>query len=139
MKKKYKLSDLAKDLKVVAKDLVENLKKYLDKPIKTTTTLTEEEANIAIELYSQKNQVNDFEEYFVLAKEKKIDSKSVEEDAMKMKEKEELKQEVSKKENESNDQKQEKKEERGKIKSESEEKINTPKKENFKFIWIKKK
>lgn len=138
MKKKYKLSDLAKDLKVVAKDLVENLKKYLDKPIKTTTTLTEEEANIAIELYSQKNQVNDFEEYFVLAKEKKIDSKSVEEDAMKMKEQEELKQEVSKKENESNDQKQEKKEERGKIKSESEEKINTPKKENFKNFKNKK-
>ena len=138
MKKKYKLSDLAKDLKVVAKDLVENLKKYLDKPIKTTTTLTEEEANIAIELYSQKNQVNDFEEYFVLAKEKKINSKSVEEDVMKMKEQENLKQEISKKENEPNDQKQEKKEDQEKIKSESEEKINTPKKENFKNFKNKK-
>lgn len=124
MKKKYKLSDLAKDLKVVAKDLVENLKKYLDKPIKTTTTLTEEEANIAIELYSQKNQVNDFEEYFILAKEKKINSKSVEEDALKMKEQEELKKE-----------KQEKQE---KIKNVIEEKISTPKEENVKNFKNKK-
>ena len=124
MKKKYKLSDLAKDLKVVAKDLVENLKKYLDKPIKTTTTLTEEEANIAIELYSQKNQVNDFEEYFILAKEKRINSKSVEEDALKMKEQEELKKE-----------KQEKQE---KIKNVIEEKISTPKEENVKNFKNKK-
>ncbi len=127
MKKKYKLSDLAKDLKVVAKDLVENLKKYLDKPIKTTTTLTEEEANIAIELYSQKNQVNDFEEYFILAKEKRINSKSVEEDALKMKEQEELKKE-----------KQEKQEKQEKIKNVIEEKISTPKEENVKNFKNKK-
>ena len=143
MKKKYKLSDLAKDLKVVAKDLVENLKKYLDKPIKTTTTLTEEEANIAIELYSQKNQVNDFEEYFILAKEKKINSKSVEEDALKMKEQEELKKEKQEKKEELKQEKkeelkQEKKEKQEKIKSEIEEKIITPKEENFKNFKNKK-
>ncbi len=136
MKKKYKLSDLAKDLKVVAKDLVENLKKYLDKPIKTTTTLTEEEANIAIELYSQKNQVNDFDEYFVLAKEKKVVSKAVEEDILEIKEQEELKQEIFKEEEkklkEQIQQKQKEGEKQEKIKSESEEKMNTPKKENFK-------
>ena len=70
MKKKYKLSDLAKDLNVDSKDLAEILKRYLDKPPKTTATLTQEEVNIALEVYSQKNQVENFDEYFVLAKSK---------------------------------------------------------------------
>ncbi len=64
MMKKYKISELAKDLKLASKELVESLKKYFKKPPKTTTSLTDEEANIALELYSQKNQVDSFEEYF---------------------------------------------------------------------------
>lgn len=147
MKKKYKLSDLAKDLKIVAKDLVESLKKYLNKPIKTTTTLTEEEANIALELYSQKNQVEDFDEYFVLMKDKKVDSRvggekveeKVEKKVEEVKENKNLENDQYKNSNKEQDEKQQK-EENQKEKQQIEkkifknvtEKINTPKKENFK-------
>jgi len=62
--KKYKISELAKDLKVASKELIETLKKYFRKPPKTTTNLSDEEANIALELYSQKNQVESFDLYF---------------------------------------------------------------------------
>ena len=134
MKKKYKLSDLAKDLKIVAKDLVESLKKYLNKPIKTTTTLTEEEANIALELYSQKNQVEDFDEYFGLVKDKKADlkedGKKVEEKVEeKVKENKNSEKNQNKKGNKDQDENQQKEKEVFKNIS---EKINTPKKENFK-------
>lgn len=68
IRKKYKVSELAKDLKVTSKDLVETLKKYIDKPLKITTTLTKEEINIALEIYSQKNQVESFDGYFKMVK-----------------------------------------------------------------------
>ena len=78
MMKKYKISELAKDLKLASKELVESLKKYFKKPPKTTTSLTDDEANIALELYSQKNQVDSFEEYFKSAAlEKNFEDESV--------------------------------------------------------------
>lgn len=77
MIKKYKLSELAKDLNIDSKDLLETLKKYLDKPLKTTTTLTQDEINFVLEVYSQKNQVESFDEYFKTALEKKSKPKKI--------------------------------------------------------------
>ena len=71
MMNNYKLSKLAKDLCVNAKDLAEDLKKYFISSIKTTANLSEEQVNFAIELYSQKNQVESFEKYFAIANEQK--------------------------------------------------------------------
>ena len=71
MKKKYKLSELAKDLNVTSKELVELLKEYFENPLKTTTTLTDSEVNFVLELCSQKNQVESFEKYFASSKQEK--------------------------------------------------------------------
>lgn len=120
MMKKYKLSELAKDLNILPKDLAETLKKYLKKPPKTTTSLNEEEVNIALEIYSQKNQVENFNEYFSIATKKQTKEKK--EDKFKLKK-------PAKKE--------EKVKEKAKVKlnSKKEKKIQkiklTPKNENF--------
>ena len=53
MVKKCKVSDLAKDLNIKAKELIEVLEQYTDGQKKTSTILTEEEINIALEIYSQ--------------------------------------------------------------------------------------
>ncbi len=65
------MSELAKDLNVTSKELVEFLKEYFENPLKTTTTLTDSEVNFVLELCSQKNQVESFEKYFASSKQEK--------------------------------------------------------------------
>ena len=60
---KYKLNDLAKDLKLEANELIECLSAQFGAK-KATTTLTPEEVSYVLELYTQKNQVESFDGYF---------------------------------------------------------------------------
>lgn len=77
MVKKCKVSDLAKDLNIKAKELIEVLGEYTEGQKKTSTVLTEEEINIALEIYSQKNQVLNFDEYFASVTKKPATRKKV--------------------------------------------------------------
>ncbi len=64
---KYRVSDVAKDFGVAAKEVIEVLAKYIDTPKKTATALVEEELDIVFEYYTQKHQVANLEEYFAKA------------------------------------------------------------------------
>ncbi len=64
---KYRVSDVAKDLGVSAKEVIDVLAKYIDTPKKTATALVEEELDIVFEYYTQKHQVANLEEYFAKA------------------------------------------------------------------------
>ncbi|MBQ6829650.1 MAG: translation initiation factor IF-2 [Clostridia bacterium] len=64
---KYRVSDVAKDLGVAAKEVIEVLAKYIDTPKKTATALVEEELDIVFEYYTQKHQVASLEDYFAKA------------------------------------------------------------------------
>lgn len=61
---KYRVHEVAKDLGVASKEVIELLKNYLGEEKKHMTALTEEELNVIFEYYTQKNQVENFEEYF---------------------------------------------------------------------------
>lgn len=77
MVKKCKVSDLAKDLNITSKELIEVLGEYTEGQKKTSTILTEEEINIALEIYSKKNEVANFDEYFASAADKPKTRKKV--------------------------------------------------------------
>ncbi len=129
MMKKYKLSKLAKDLHIAAKELVEGLKKYFSNPPKTTTTLSEDQLNVAIELYSQKNQVESFDEYFSLANNKnKASGKEKEKDFENIPKKDDL---VKPKEN--------RVEKNFEEKSKQKTNKTSPKKQTFSINFVKEK
>ena len=67
MNNKYKLGDVAKDLNVPTKDLVDLLSSA-DNEKKRTTTLTAEELNLVFETYTKKNSVDNFNSYFASGK-----------------------------------------------------------------------
>lgn len=87
---KIKVSDLAKDFGKTNKELIELLGEYCDGPAKkANTVLTDQELNIAFDLITQRNSVENFDTYFATKKkeekkaapkkkpaEKKTDSKS---------------------------------------------------------------
>ncbi len=62
---KYKVSEIAKDLNVSGKAIIELISEYFGgEPKKTSSALTDEEANIILDYYTQKNTVKDFNAYF---------------------------------------------------------------------------
>ena len=63
MIKKYKLSDLAKDLKLPAAELIEVLAGQFGAK-KSGSSLAPDEVNYILELYTKKNQVDSFDDYF---------------------------------------------------------------------------
>ncbi len=71
MMMKYRVHEVAKDLGVGSKDVVELLKKYVGEEKKHMTALTEDELNIVFEYYTQQNQVENFDAYFASQTEKK--------------------------------------------------------------------
>lgn len=71
---KYRVHEVAKDLGVASKEVIELLKNYLGEEKKHMTALTEEELDVVLEYYTQKNQVENFDEYFS-SKIKKPESK----------------------------------------------------------------
>lgn len=63
MIKKYKLTDLAKDLKIPSAELVEALSGQFGAK-KPSASLSPDEVNYIFELYTLKNQVESFDQYF---------------------------------------------------------------------------
>ncbi len=62
---KYKLREVASDLGVTNKEVIEVLSKYVGgEPKKQTAVLTEEELNIVFDYFTQKNSVENFNSYY---------------------------------------------------------------------------
>ncbi len=61
---KVKLSEFAADLNLSAQEVVDQLKKMDDKVRKPTASLTDTEMNYLLEVYTQQNQVSNFDAYF---------------------------------------------------------------------------
>ncbi len=61
---KYRLHEVAKDLNLQNKDVIDLLAKYSDTPKKHMTALTDEELNIIFDYFTQQNQVENFDAYF---------------------------------------------------------------------------
>ena len=60
---KYKASDLISDFNLNAKTTLTQLSEVLGTEIKKSTVLTEEQANIAFELYSQQGKIDNIATY----------------------------------------------------------------------------
>lgn len=67
---KVKITDAAKDLKITGQALADFLKEKLDITKKPAASITAEEMNKVLEIFSQENQVNSFEEYFATRNDK---------------------------------------------------------------------
>ncbi len=61
---KYRVHEVAKDLNVQNKDILDVLDKYVDEPKKHMTALEEEELNIVFDSFTQTHNVKNFNEYF---------------------------------------------------------------------------
>ena len=75
---KYKVSEIAKDLKVTAKDIAAALAEHSDGSAKkknAQSTLTEEELNIIFEHFTQKNKGENIDAYLALNKDGAAESK----------------------------------------------------------------
>ncbi|MDE5600243.1 MAG: translation initiation factor IF-2 [Oscillospiraceae bacterium] len=70
MIKKYKVSELAKDLGLKSKDIISSIEKYFNVTKKTGSVLTEEEVNVVLEVYTKANEVKTFDDYFASAADK---------------------------------------------------------------------
>ncbi len=82
---KYRVNEVAKDLNVPAKEVIDLLAKHFEGTKKNMTALTEDELSYIFEYYTQKNQVQDLNAYFASRRvepkvekkpEKKADEKS---------------------------------------------------------------
>lgn len=67
---KYRVHDVAKDLNVPNKDVIDLLNSHSEEEKKHMTALTENELDLIFETYTQKNQVESFNEYFATKNEK---------------------------------------------------------------------
>ena len=63
---KYRVHEVARDLNVPAKDIIDLLAKYFEGPKKNMTALSDEELNVIFEHFTQENQVKSFNDYFAL-------------------------------------------------------------------------
>lgn len=61
---KYRVHEVARDLGVPSKDVIDFLGKYYSEPHKHMTALTEEELNLVFEHYTKKKEVENFDSYF---------------------------------------------------------------------------
>ena len=107
---KYKLNELAKDLKLSNSQVIECLEKYKGETKKTVSSLSVDEVSFVMEYFTQSNQVENFNEFFAnnvkpeKSKEekpkaaKKTEKKPVEEKKAEIKAKEEPKVEAKKEE-----------------------------------------
>ena len=72
MIEKYRVHEVAKDLNVPSKEIIEFLAEHFPEPKKHMTALEENELNLIFEHYTKKTQVENFEEYFAMGEDKKI-------------------------------------------------------------------
>ncbi|MBQ2795906.1 MAG: translation initiation factor IF-2 N-terminal domain-containing protein, partial [Oscillospiraceae bacterium] len=74
---KYKVAEVAKDLKQPVKEVLDVLGEKFP-PKKAQATLTEEELNFVFEHYTRKNEVTSFAPYFAMAGQPKTEKKKEE-------------------------------------------------------------
>ena len=60
MMKKYRVNEVAKDLNVENKDVIEALKPFSDEPKKYMTALTEEDLDVVFDTFTKENSVESF-------------------------------------------------------------------------------
>ncbi len=80
---KYRVHEVAKDLNVPSKDIIDLLAKHFKEPKKHMTALTEEELNVVFEHFTKKTQVQNFDEYFASGAKREEAPKTKEEPAEK--------------------------------------------------------
>ena len=68
---KYRVSDVAKDFGVPAKEIVELLAKYIQPAKKSATALEEHELDIVFEYFTQKHNTDNLDAYFAAANDRK--------------------------------------------------------------------
>ncbi len=61
---KYRVREIAKDLGIQNKEVIETLGKYFPEPKKYMTALTEEELDIVLETFTQERNMENFDAYF---------------------------------------------------------------------------
>lgn len=71
MMEKYRVHEVAKDLGVPSKEVIDLLAKYFDSPKKHMTALEPDELSIVFQHYTNKNAVESFDDYFARAEQKK--------------------------------------------------------------------
>ncbi len=76
MPKKYRVYEVAKDLNTTSKEISSLLKTHLGVEKKHMTALEENELSIIFEYYTQKNQVENFDEYFNISSQNKSTEKT---------------------------------------------------------------
>ncbi len=67
---KYKVSEVAKDLKLQPKDVIDMLKEHTDRAIKNTTVLEEKELNAIFEKFTKDTEQANLNEYYASAEKK---------------------------------------------------------------------
>jgi translation initiation factor IF-2 len=72
MLRKYRVHEVAKDLNIPNKDVIEALQKYTGDTKKHMTALTEDELDIVFETFTQKNSTDSLDEYFAQAAEQTV-------------------------------------------------------------------
>ncbi len=72
---KYRIHEVAKDLNISNKEIIELLKKHLNVSKKHMTALEENELDLIFEYYTQKNSVDSFDEYFSSRNEEEVAKK----------------------------------------------------------------
>ncbi len=65
---KYRVHEVAKDLNLQNKDVLDIVNQYTKEPKKHMTALEEDELNVVFEVFTQNNSVKNFSEYFNSAK-----------------------------------------------------------------------
>ncbi|HEX3025703.1 MAG TPA: translation initiation factor IF-2 [Clostridia bacterium] len=65
---KYRVHEVAKDLGIPSKNIIELLAKHYEEPRKHMTALSEEELNLIFEHYTKENSVENFDEFFAMRK-----------------------------------------------------------------------
>ncbi|MGI6255738.1 MAG: translation initiation factor IF-2 [Acutalibacter sp.] len=61
---KYRVREVAKDLDIPNKDVIDTLAKYFPEPKKYMTALTEEELDVVFEAFTQQHSVKSLDDYF---------------------------------------------------------------------------
>ncbi|MDD2362045.1 MAG: translation initiation factor IF-2 [Oscillospiraceae bacterium] len=64
---KYRVNEVAKDFGKTTKDIINLLAEYVDTPKKSMTALDENELDIVFETFTQKSEVENFDDYFAMA------------------------------------------------------------------------
>ena len=81
---KYRVHEVAKDLGVNSKEIIGLVKKYTGHEKKHMTALESLELDIILDYYTQKNEVESFDEYFATrpkeSRRAKLEEKAAEED-----------------------------------------------------------